>query len=186
MVIQMEYESDTQRMQAAPKRAFDWVAQELTLPNEQVKSTLCDAYLSTANAGERQAARALAFAWTEGCEWKSGEAFLQSKGAWDVSDLMALLYGRLCQVAHRIYCDEQVRRVLDPSSPHRITAYTHGNINRHEFRDDDFCGQGIDRIVSIEEALRFLEQPAHAHPACSCTVDPFPVCSSDASRLRSA
>lgn len=190
-----EQETDAQRMQRAPGRAFDWVLQELVLPTQAAQVALRDAFIAVANEGHRKAVRAMEHAWPADAHWPSGEAYLRSIGwlspdefgddpdAYDGPELMELLYQRLVHVAHRLYRDVQVRQVLDPSSPCKVKSYTHACVNRHGDFQEDCCNQGTDRVVSIQEALELMAQPAHNHPACRCTVDPFPITSSDRARI---
>ena len=191
-----QIETDAERLERAPGRAFEWVMREVELPDETTRTALREAFLSVANEGHGKAVRTLERVWPESARWPSGEAYLRSIGwlppserigdqecddeevdayEYDGYELMDLLFHRLLQVAHRMYCDEQVRRALDPVSPPRIKSYTHAILNRGcDWWEDDPCGLGVDKIVSIEEGLRQLEQPAHEHPRCQCTVNPYP------------
>lgn len=170
--------------------AFEWVALELQFPTDAQRQAFKDVFLAARNEGQR-AYRKMEAAWPEGARWLSGEEYLRTLGwrppaeltgndqadidEYDGPELMELLYHRLFHVGNRLYRDAQVRQVLDPASPQRIHAYTHAHLNRHNGFQGDPCGHGVDKIVSIEEGLRHMEQPSHSHPACCCTVDPFPV-----------
>lgn len=187
-------ESDQERMSHAPARAFDWVARELVLPSDESRKQLCAAFLAVVYEGHSKAVRTLERAWPKSAHWPSGEAYLRTLGwrhpdeleddddadayadAYEGPELIELLFARLFHVAHRLYRDEQVRRVLDPNSPTRIKHYTGARVNGFShWLDEDPCGLGVDRIISVAEALALLEQPAHPHPACHCSVDPHPV-----------
>ncbi len=172
--------SDVQRAEAAPGLAFDWVAQELTWPSVAARQALQAAWLKDANSGFRALTRVLREAWIEGVHWPSGQTHVQKD-----KELIELLAARLLHVEQRIFRDAQVHRALAPHSPERDTIYTHAVLNKsHESYDGDPCGAGHNKIISIEDALVLLEQPAHSHPACRCTIDPFPVSSQDRARLQ--
>lgn len=201
----MECETDAERMRHSPGRAFDWAMREVSMPSESAQAELREAFLAVVHDDHTKAVRTLERAWPEGARWLSGEAYLRTLGwrapddfggddeahdAWadgyDGPELMELLYQRLLHATHRIYRDVQVRRVLDPASPQRIRTYTHALLNRDgDFRGDP-CGLGVDKIISIEEALALMQQPAHHHPVCRCTVDPFPITSTDRAKLQTA
>lgn len=195
-------ESDAQRLATAPGRAFDWMARELNMPTLEALNDLRRAFLSAYGEGHGKAVRLLESCWPDGSHWPQGEAYLRAIG-WRPSDefvdddeadayadiyegpeLMELLYLRLFHVSHRLYRDEQVRNMLDPASPQRVPQYTHALLNRDGIFRSDPCGHGADKIISIEEALRLMEQPAHTHPACMCTIDPFPITGADRVRLK--
>lgn len=188
--------SDAERSAAAPRLAFEWVFQEITLPSEQAKSAMLNTWLRVANAGHDAGVRALENCWPEAASWQSGESYLHSFGWRPASDfgdddeaadayadtyggpeLMDLLYRRLQHVCQRIYRDQQVRSVIDPASPKRVQSYTGVVINRDGWtpKKDDPCGFGPNVRGSIAEGLAMLSTPAHQHPACTCTVDPYPV-----------
>lgn len=197
-------ESDAQRLKEAPEKAFDWVARELEMPNAKALEDLRSAFLSVYGEGEGKAVRVLEGHWAGGARWPKGEAYLRTLG-WRSPDefidddeadsyadtyrgpeLLGLLYQRLFHVSHRLYRDKQVRNMLAPASPQRVPHYTHARLNRDgDFRGDP-CGHGVDKIISIEEALRLMEQPAHTHPACACTIDPFPITGADRARLKAS
>lgn len=175
--------------------AFDWVAHEITFPNEGVRDALRQEFLTVANDGRNTAVRVLGRVWSEEVCWPKAEAYLRTLGwhsradfadekQWDAyidnydgPELLDLLHSRLLHVAHHLFRNAQVRSMLDPRSPGRIPAYTHAVLNQyHEsIGEDDVCGVGLNKIISIEAALAMLAQPAHPHPACHCTIDPFPV-----------
>lgn len=184
----MEQESDAERMKHAPARAFEWVLPELVIPTGTAQMLLREAFFASIWEGSRKGTRMLEKAWPDGARWPSGEAYIRTLG-WRAPDefsddeaadtyadeysgpeLMELLHHRLVHVAHRMYRDAQVSRVLKHGKP-----YTHARLNRDGEVWGDCCGLGIDKIIDIQEALRLLEHPAHAHPACRCTIDPFPV-----------
>lgn len=189
-------ESDAQRANAAPGRAFDWVFKEIDLPSDASRSDLRLAWMRVVNSGHEAGVRALDLAWPSMASWPSGESYLRSKGWRPVSDfggddeaadvyadeydgpeLMDLLFMRLMHVSGRIYRDPQVRSLIDPASPKCVQAYTGVVINRFGWisKIEDPCGYGPDRLATIEEGLSLLQEPAHSHPACRCTVDPHPV-----------
>lgn len=187
-----ELESDADRLRLAPGRAFDWVGRELQFPTDAEREVFKATFLTVANEGHR-AVKKLEAVWPSGARWPNGEAHLLTLGwrdpdefedddaadayadEYEGPELMELLYKRLSHVGHRMYRDAQVRDVLDPASPRRISRYTHARLNRDgEFRGDP-CGYGVDKIISIEDALKLMEQPSHDHPACCCTLGPFPV-----------
>lgn len=195
-------ESDAQRLEMTPARAFDWVARELEMPTPKALNDLRRAFLSIHDEGHSKAVRVLERNWPDGARWPSGEAYLRTLG-WRTPDefandddadadadeyegpeLMELLFQRLVHVGGRMCRDAQVRCVLDPVSPQRMPAYTHALLNRDgDFRGDP-CGHGVDKVISIEEALRLMEQPAHTHPACACRIDPLPVTGADRARFQ--
>lgn len=194
-------ETDAERLKHAPGRAFEWVSRELVLPNEESRESFKSAFLSAAHGGHEKVLSVLERAWPEGARWPSGEDYLRSIGwrapddfsdddeveahaeEYDGPELIELLYQRLIHVCSRVYRDQQVCSLIDPRSPHRNPKYTHALLNR----DGDFlgnpCGCGVDKVISIDDALKLMEQPAHANPACNCTVGPFPVTSADRLRL---
>lgn len=180
--------NDAQRLQAAPGQAFDWVAQEFIFPDDAARQALRNTWLEHANVGLDKLARELRKAWAPGVHWSSGEAYAHSQGwlpAEECSkdskhhgdDPPGLLANRLLRVAHRIYRDPQVRDLIDPGSPNRWAQCTHVCINQDHFHDEErnVCGIRKASLISIEAGLRFLQQPAHKHPACDCTADPYPV-----------
>ena len=167
--------------------AFDWVARELVFVDEETKDSLLAAFSKHRNDGARKLVRALAHAWGA-TRWPSGEAYLRSLGwrpkserdsryDYDGDELMDLLANRLTHVAHRIFRDEQVRSEIDPRSASHIKSYTHVVINRAHWHDGErnACGIKKGSLLSAEAGLRFLREPAHQHPACDCTADPYPV-----------
>lgn len=193
-------------MTETPEQAFEWVAQEIELRSAQERAALCAAWMASRNDGWSSATRrAFEAAWPGDARWPSGEEYLRTLGwrspdelpddeAWDAyvdeydgPELMELLHQRLLHVAYRMVRDAQVRGMLDARSPQRVPAYTHALLNQDgDFRGDP-CGLGVDKVISIEEALTLMAQPAHAHPACCCTVGPFvPITSADRARLRAA
>lgn len=167
--------------------AFDWVAQELELPDVATRRALQEAFVEHRHDGFNRLHRALTKAWAPGSCWSSGEAYLRSQGwhpendgssdgTYEGDDLVALLAQRLSRVAHRMFRDAQVRAVIHPDSPTRVKRYTHVCINRDHFDDEpSACGIRPGALISIEAGLVFLRQPAHKHPACDCTADPHPV-----------
>lgn len=175
----------------APERAFDWVMREVELPSESARGALRTAYLRTQNAGHEEGVRAMKTSWPDSARWPSGEMYLRSLGwrpeaeftddeqydayidNYDGPELLDLLYGRLTHVCRRIHRDAEVLRIIDPASPTRDRHFTHAIVNRFGWDDHDPCGFGNDKIISIKDALKLLEQPAHTHPACRCTVDPY-------------
>jgi hypothetical protein len=181
------------------ERAFDWVMREVQLPSDAARAALRAAWLSVVNAGHDKGIRALEKAWHTGAHWPSGEAYLRTLGwcapedfgddtdavetwadEYDGPGLMELLYRRLWHVNNRLYRDPQVRAGIDPASPTRWPGYTHVIINRdsdwmHEsWPYGEACGYKPDTLFSIQEGLKMLREPAHAHPACWCTIDPHP------------
>lgn len=162
----MAQESDAERMQNAPTRAFDWVAQELLFPSEQARDILKQAFLKNANQGHDKGARELLSAWTTGLRWTSGEQWLQACAN---DSLQGLLFARLMHVAHRIYRDPQVVRAI-----HEFPDVTQVIINRDaSYLGTDPCGFGFDVVLDAAGALPLLQRPACEHPACRCTVDPI-------------
>jgi len=168
--------------------AFDWVAQELTLPDEATRQALRGAFIEHRNAGFTKLEKALAKAWSPGSRWPSGESYLRSQGwrpedeggsddSYEGDDLVELLAHRLSRVAHRMFRDAQVRALIHPDSPTKSKRYTHVCVNRDHFDDEErnACGIQSGSLISIEAGLVFLRQPAHKHPACDCTADPHPV-----------
>lgn len=190
---------DSLRKQQAPYLAFDWVCQELVFETASQQVGLRDAFISVQGYNVHRAVHIMELAWPPGTHWPSGEAYLRTLGwrppdepeseagdyedSYEGPELLELLYARLSHVTYRIYRDEQVRRMLDPNSPSKIKAYTHACINPHGDLHEDFCKQGVDKIVSIQEGLELMTQPSHTHPCCYCTVAPFPVTSRDKARL---
>lgn len=185
-------------------QAFDWVVCEITFPNETAREALHQAFLTIATDGYDTAVRVLGRVWSEDARWPNAEAYLRTlgwhrradfadDGQWtayiddyDGPEVLDLLYSRLSHVAHHLFRNAQVRSILDPRSPGYVRAYTHAVLNKeHDWYEwGDPCGVGIDKIISIEDALPMLAQPAHPHPACRCTIDPFPVSSQDRARLQ--
>lgn len=195
-------ESDAKRLAAAQGRAFDWVARELCMPTPGALDDLRRAFLAVYGEGQSKAVRMFEGHWPDGAHWPQGEAYLRTLGwrapgefanddeadayadTYEGPELMELLYQRLFHVSQRLYRDEQVRNMLGPASPQRVPQYTHALLNRDgDFRGDP-CGHGVDKIISIDEALRLMGQPAHTHPACACTIDPFPITGADRARLK--
>jgi len=181
-------ETDAKRSAAVAERSFHWVFQEITLPSDQAKKALLSTWLRFENSGYSAAVRALNAVWPVGASWPSGERYLRPLGwrpasevddddSYDGPELMELLYGRLSQVCQRMYRDPQVRRCIDPESPNRVKQYTEVIINRYGLlsKDEDPCGYGPDVHLSIAQGLQLMSTPAHQHPACRCTVDPYPV-----------
>ena len=160
--------TDSDRMQQAPNRAFDWVVQELTFPSEQSRCQLRQAYLSNWNEGHAKGARELRKAWTTGIRWPSGESWLETENALD-GDLQDLLFSRFAHVAFRIYRDAQVLHVMNV-----CPEVTQVIINKDagHFREHDHCGFGFDVLMDAEKAKSLLLRPACAHPACKCSIDP--------------
>jgi len=190
---------DGERAEVAPAQAFEWVSKELVWPDAGARQEMKDAWLAHANAGHRKLAKELRKAWASGVHWPRGEAYARTLG-WlppqeraeqpryrgdDPSDLLAQ---RLSHVAHRIYRDPQVRQSIDPDSPLHTGRYTHVEINRNHFHDSErnACGIRKESLMSIEAGLVFMREPAHKHPACDCTVDPFPITSAERARLNAA
>lgn len=176
--------------------AFDWVAQELEFSSDFARAALCNTFLSVINAGHGKATRALRLAWATGVRWPSGEAYLHTKGwhlenesgddtavEYDGPDPSELLYERMIHVTSRIMRNSQIREILDPTSARHDPTYTHALLNKHGDLFGDPCNFGINKIISSHEALQIIERPAHDHPACRCTVDPFPITSEDRKRL---
>lgn len=160
-------------------QAFDWLAQELELPDDAARRVLRDAFIRLRNAPSRKAAKELNALWPASARWPRGEAWLNSdacprKNSPDT--LLTLLHIRFSRVAHRIFRDAQVRSMIHPKSPDRIPRFTRAIINRHCLSADNgvnVCGMKVGEVVSIAVGLRFMEQPAHPHPECDCTVDPY-------------
>ncbi|MEO8118022.1 MAG: hypothetical protein ABI606_01710 [Rhodoferax sp.] len=162
---------------------------EVEMPTEATREALREAFLAVVNEGHAKAVRTLERAWPAAARWPSGEAYLRSQGwrsdeeisqadeesyDYDGPELMELLLQRLRHVTGRLYRDTQVRAFIAQGlSSH--WSRTHVVVNRHDFRDEDPCGFGPDRVVSIEEGLKLMLEPAHSHPTCGCTVDPHPV-----------
>lgn len=160
--------------------AFDWLCQELELPNEAARLTLRQAFVDQHNQGSRNAAKKLVPLWPEGARWPSGEAWIKNKasGLRDrVDDLMFLLHMRHVRVAHRLYRDAQVRSMIHPESPDRIPSYTHVIVNSINFSEDaaetNICGLKYGHVMSIAAGLVFMQKPAHTHPECHCTIGPY-------------
>lgn len=166
--------------------AFDWVAQELELPDDATRQALRAAFVLHRHDGFDKLHRALVKAWTPGARWPSGEDYLRSQGwrpddeggsddAYEGEDPVELLAHRLSRVAHRIFRDAQVRSLIHPDSPKKVERYTQVCINGHHFDDEpSACGIQPGSLLSIAAGLVFLRQPAHKHPACDCTADPHP------------
>ncbi len=184
----LEEESDRERSAKAPERAFEWVAQELQFPSPTARNELKAVFLTVVNLGHSAAVRALGKVWDNGTCWASGEDYLRSLGwkspgelellhqdaleeyldTYDGPDLLDVLHGRLVHVSHRMYRDHQVKSMLSWTSNYFDCA----TLNRFHQKDEDICGIGVDRRVSVEEALKHMENPVHSHPACQCTIDP--------------
>lgn len=164
----MTQESDSERMQNAPSRAFDWVAQELFFPSEQSRNQLRQAYLTNHNEGHAKGTRELRKAWTAGIRWPSGERWLEEGSAGD-EDLQDLLFTRFVHVTFRLYRDTQVLHVM-----HVCPEVSQVIINKDAglFRERDHCGFGFDVLMSAEKAKSLLQRPACPHPACRCSIDP--------------
>ena len=186
-------ESDAQRLAAAPGRAFDWVARELSMPTPKALDDLRRAFLSAYGEGHEKAVRLLEGNWPSGSHWPQGEAYLRTLGwrspdefgnddvahdAWgdeyEGPEVMDLLYQRLFHVSSRLYRDEQVRSFLDSSSPYFSKKCIGVVVNRDGMltKREDPCGFGKNKRLGKEEGLELLREPAHEHPACRCTVDP--------------
>ena len=185
--------SDQQRFAESPSDAFNWVAQELDFPTPEAMDRLRRAFLAVFGDSHSKAVRALESCWPDGARWPEGEAYLRTLGwrspsefadddeadaynnAYKGPELMELLYQRLFHVTHRIYRDAQVRELIEPSLPTRLSKYTAVILNRDGLltKRQDPCGIGPNKKMSIAEGLEVLRQPAHAHPACRCTVDPY-------------
>ena len=163
----MHVETDTQRMELAPGRAFDWVAQELLFPSDQARHALRQAFLKNASQGHDKGTRELCRAWTDGIRWLSGEQWLQVRKD---DSLQSLLFHRLVHVSHRIYRDPQVLHAI-----RNFPDVTQVVINKDagSFREDDPCGFGFDTVMAIEQAVLILQRPACEHPACWCSIDPI-------------
>lgn len=167
---------------------FDWVARELVFSDPAARTALKRAFLRHRNDGSRKLVRSLCDA-APGLAWPSGETYLRTLGWRPASERdanysyrgdepMSLLAARLTHVAHRLYRDVQVRAFVDPRSPTHWDQCTHVIINRNHFHEDDErnpCGIRKGSLLSIAAGLRFMREPAHAHPACDCTVDPHPI-----------
>lgn len=183
-------------MSTAPEKAFDWVFNEVILPSDQAKADLRSTWLRVANSGHEAGVRSLSLVWPDSASWSNGESYLRSLGwrpdsdfgddveaadlyadTYDGPGLVDLLFMRLTHVCHRISRDLQVRSLIDPASPNRSQAYTGVIVNRNGWisEEEDPCGYGPDRLASVDEGLLLLQEPAHRHPACRCTVDPYPV-----------
>ena len=68
----MAQESDSERMQNAPGRAFDWVAKELIFPSDESRCQLRQAFLANHNESHAKGARELRKAWVTGTRWPLG------------------------------------------------------------------------------------------------------------------
>ncbi len=182
----MQNQFDVPDLNSTSGPAFDWVAQELELPDAATRQTLRDTFVQHRHAGFDKLHRALVKAWASGARWPSGEAYLRSQG-WRPDDeggsdddyegdgLVELLSHRLLRVAHRMFRDAQVRVAIHPDSPIKVGRYTHVCINQDHFDDEPTaCGIRPGSLISIDAGLIFLRQPAHKHPACDCTADPHP------------
>lgn len=162
----MHVETDAQRMELAPSRAFDWVAQELVFPSDQARYKLKQAFLTNANQGRDKGARELRRAWTDGISWLLGEQWLKEC---EDDSLQGLLFHRLVHVVHRIYRDPQVLHAI-----RTFSDVTQVIINKHaSYRGSDPCGFGFDLVMDAQQALPLLQRPACMHPACWCTIDPI-------------
>lgn len=179
---------DVPELSSTSTPAFAWVARELTLPDDATRIALLDAFVLHRHSGFEKLVRELRKVWPPGAQWPIGDAYLRSADwlalnehddgyQYSVDELVELLAGRLCRVAHRLFRDVQVRALVDPESPDRSNRYTHICINRDHFHDEErnACGIRPGSLVSIEAGLFFLREPAHKHPACDCTADPSPV-----------
>lgn len=168
-------------------QAFDWVMREVEMPSQDARAAFYDAFMSVRNEGHNKAMRVLRPTWVPGAQWCNGEGYLRVLGwlpseeideeedDYDGPELMELLFQRLRHVHHRMYRAPQVRAFIDPASPTRWGRCTHVMVNRNDWRRTDPCGIGPNKLMSIEEGLAFMQEPAHSHPACGCTVDPYPV-----------
>lgn len=178
---------DAQRMRAAPAQAFEWVAQELIGSDAFACQALQAVWLEHANDPQKLI-RELRKIWSTGVHWPSGEAYARTLGwlpeqerakgfKYRGDDPPALLAHRLMHVAHRIYRDPQVRALIDPASPTKWGRCTHVCINQDHFDDEErnVCGIRQGALLSIQAGLLFMREPAHKHPACDCTIDPYPV-----------
>ena len=166
----MTQESDLDRMQNAPSRAFDWVAQELFFPSEQSRHQLRQAYLTNCNEGHAKGARELRKAWSVGIRWPSGENWLEAGSSEDEDeDLQDLLFHRLVHVTHRIYRDPQVLYAI-----RTFADVTQVILNKDaSYRGVDHCGYGFDLVMDAQQAIPLLQRPACSHPACWCSIDPI-------------
>lgn len=160
--------------------AFDWLLQELELPPGADTAALREAFMRLRHEGARNAAKKLLAVWPEGAHWPSGEAWVKDKasGLRDrLEDVLFLLHVRHGRVAHRLYRHAQIREAIHPDSPHRNNRYTRVIINRLNLSDDDaetnVCGLKFGQTMSIAAGLVFMQKPAHAHPDCHCTIDPY-------------
>ena len=172
----------------AVRAGFDWLMREVQLPDDAARQALFMASASAFVEGHEKAVRTISRAWPREARWPSGEAFLRSRG-WlpedEISDcddaadyngpgLVDLFVGRLIHVKHRLQRDSQVRALFDRSSGRSRGWPTHIIVNRDYWQDDEPCGMGCDRVVSIEEGLALMAEPAHPHPECRCTFDAHP------------
>lgn len=160
--------------------AFDWLLTELELPPGADIAALRQAFIDLRNQGARNAAKKLLAVWPAGARWPSGEAWLKdpASGLRDrAEDLMFLLHVRHTRVAHRLYRHAQIRAAIHPDSPDRDERYTHVIINKLNLSDDEsetnICGLKYGQTMSIAAGLRFMQKPAHSHPECDCTIDPW-------------
>lgn len=157
--------------------AFDWLCHELELPSEASRQVLRQAFIDLHGQGSRNAASKLIGLWPDGARWPNGQAWLASgKSKWNdtLEDLMFLLHVRHTRVAHRLYTDAQVRNFIHPESPHRLPGTVYAIINKINFDDDNaetnICGIPYAHVVSVQEGLAFMKQPAHEHPECHCSI----------------
>lgn len=161
----MAQKSDSERMQNAPGRAFDWVAQDLNFPSDQARYALRQAFLTNANQSRDKGARELRRAWTDGIRWLSGEQWLNQC---EDDSLQGLLFHRLVHVTHRIYRDPQVLYAI-----RTFSDVTQVIINKDaSYRGVDPCGFGFDLVMDAQQAIPLLQRPACQHPACWCSIDP--------------
>ncbi|MDZ7862655.1 hypothetical protein [Acidovorax sp.] len=198
-------DSDAERFEGTPAGAFDLVALELAMPTRKALDELRHAFLSIYGEGHDKAVRMLEGHWPDGAHWQRGEAYLRTLGwrsadefvgvdeaqaewmdAYDGPTLLELLFQRLMHLTHRMFRDPQVLGLLSHRYPSGDVVYSHLHLNRNAGWRGDPCGIGIDRIVPVEEGMVHLQNPAHAHPACRCTIDPVEARLMMRSKARSA
>jgi len=164
------------------RSAFDWVASEVEFGDQAYREALYQAF-ARQPYDHRRAVQAMDAAWTG--NWKSGERFLRSRGwrpdeeigedeedDYDGESLMELLYGRLAHVLHRLLRNEQILSIIEAASK-SAGPITHFVINRDDWPEQRHCGPGVRCVVTLAVAMEMLHTPAHAHPACQCSIDPI-------------
>ncbi len=157
--------------------AFDWLCQELELPSEHSREMLRQVFIDLYGQPSRSAARKLQVIWPEGAEWKNGQDWVSdSASGLQEDDLLFLLHVRHSRVTNRLYRHAQIRSMIHPDSPDRISSFTQVMINKLNLNgtsERNICGLKYGQVMSIEAGLVFMQKPAHRHPECDCTIDPI-------------